>query len=155
LEKFEAIRPDYHMMSPQLPAMLEQSEAALLIGDHAIHAKWNQSTNYIYDLGDLWYKHTGMWMTFALWCVRKNAIAYQSSLLKDVHEEFLRSKQQGSEQIDEIIDFIIEQHGGTRDFWQQYFSGLCHDFDSNQKQGLNYYFKCAAEMGLITHPMTV
>lgn len=155
LNKFEAIRPKYRMMSPNLSLMLREADAALLIGDDAIRAKWNRSTNYIYDLGELWYKHTGMWMTFALWLARKSAIEHKSSMLKVAHEEFLRSKRRGIEQRDQIIDFVLRKLGGDEQFWRQYFSGLSHDFGPSQQKGLNYYFKCAAELGLIERPMTI
>ncbi|RKD25702.1 hypothetical protein BEP19_01815 [Ammoniphilus oxalaticus] len=155
LEKFEGFQPTYEMMSPRISTMLEQADAALLIGDHAIHAKWNEPAPYIYDLGQLWYNHTGMWMTFALWCVRKNAIETKRSALQEVHAEFLRAKQQGTEQIGEIIDFVLRKHGGTERFWRQYFLGLGHDFGLEQKQGLEYYFQCAQELGLISHATEV
>jgi len=155
LEQFEEIRPSYQTMSPDLPAMMEKAKAALLIGDHAIRAKWNNSMYHIYDLGELWYKHTGMWMTFALWCVSKRAIETKSDLLTEVHEEFLRSKERGKQEMEKIIDFVQQKIGGTSTFWREYFSGLSHDFGPDQKQGLEYYFKCAAEMELISHSMAV
>jgi len=76
-------------------------------------------------------------------------------LLKEVHEEFLRSKERGKQEIEKIIDFVQRKIGGTPTFWREYFSGLSHDFGHEQKQGLEYYFKCAAEMDLISHAMAV
>lgn len=155
LEKFEGIQPRYEVMPPSLPTMMENAKAALLIGDHAIKAKWNNSMYHVYDLGELWYKHTGMWMTFALWCVRKEAIRTKTTWLKEVHEEFLRSKERGMKEMAKIIEFVQRKIGGTSKFWQEYFLGLSHDFGQDQKQGLEYYFKCAAEMDLISHSMAV
>ena len=95
-------------------------DAALLIGDHAIRAKWNNTMYHIYDLGELWYKHTGMWMTFALWCVRKKTIETKTRLLKEVHEEFLQSKERGKRETEEIIQFVHRDIGGPMTFWREY-----------------------------------
>lgn len=155
LEKFQGIHPQYETMNPNLPNMMESSDAALLIGDDAIKGKWNNPGYYIYDLGELWYKHTGMWMTFALWCVRNDVIQTMPSLLKEVHDEFLHSKEVGIGNRTEIIRYAQSEFGGTTDFWKEYFAGLKHDFDQEQKNGLEYYFRCAAELGLIAQPVKV
>lgn len=155
LEKFQGIHPQYMTMNPNLTIMMDSADAALLIGDDALLGKWNNPGYYIYDLGELWYKHTGMWMTFALWCVRKKVIETMPSLLEEVHEEFLHSKDMGLGNRIEIIRYAQNEFGGTLTFWKEYFSGLCHDFDPEQRNGLEYYFQCAAELGLIAQPVKV
>ncbi|WP_134698965.1 menaquinone biosynthetic enzyme MqnA/MqnD family protein [Ammoniphilus sp. YIM 78166] len=155
MEKFQAAHPQYVTMKPSLEQMMDQADAALLIGDDALMAKLTNPGYYVYDLGELWYKHTGMWMTFALWCVRKDVIATEPSLLGNIHLEFLRAKKQGAEQLDDIIRHSQREFGGSYEFWKGYFSGLCHDFQSEQKRGLEYYFRCAAEIGLLARPVEV
>ncbi|RXT13905.1 menaquinone biosynthetic enzyme MqnA/MqnD family protein [Ammoniphilus sp. CFH 90114] len=155
MEKFHGSHPKYQTVKPNLLSMMKDSDAALLIGDDALLAKWNNPGYYVYDLGELWYKHTGMWMTFALWTVRNQVIEHQPDLLREIHHEFLRSKQQGLEQLDHIILHAKEEFGGTYEFWKAYFSGLCYDFQSDQKRGLEYYFRCAAELGLLSRPIEV
>ncbi|MEW9669746.1 menaquinone biosynthesis protein [Ammoniphilus sp. 3BR4] len=155
LEKFQGCMPHYQTMMPDLASMMDSHDAALLIGDDALLAKWSNPGYYVYDLGEMWYKHTGMWMTFALWTVRKDTVVSDPGLLGEIHREFLRSKKQGLEQLDHIINHAQSVFRGTSEFWREYFSGLCYDFQSEQKRGLEYYFHCASELGLLSRPVEV
>ncbi|HJV46558.1 MAG TPA: menaquinone biosynthesis protein [Bacillota bacterium] len=155
LNKFYDLSPTYSTMSPQLDEMMMNSDAALLIGDDALAAKLKNTGYYIYDLGELWYKQTGMWMTFALWTVRREVANQYPHLLAEIHNEFIRAKSQGLVNLKEIIYRVQKDFGGDFSFWEQYFSGLCHDFGPEQKRGLEYYYRCAAELGLIERPVEV
>ncbi|MBP1933454.1 menaquinone biosynthetic enzyme MqnA/MqnD family protein [Ammoniphilus resinae] len=155
LEKFYRLRPQYMTMTPVLDEMMAKADACLLIGDDALSAKLRNPSYYIYDLGELWYKQTGMWMTFALWTVRKELAEQRPSLLKDIHLEFLRAKELGNVKIDDIIKAVQKDFGGDYPFWKAYFAGLCHDFDNEQKRGIEYYYRCAAELGLLPRAVEV
>jgi chorismate dehydratase len=155
LEKFYDMVPKYTTMSPVLEKMMESNDAALLIGDDALSAKLKNTGYYIYDLGDLWYKQTGMWMTFALWTVRREVAIGKPGLLTEIYEEFLRSKKLGLANLKEIIHSVQKHFGGDFSFWDHYFSGLCYDFGPGQRKGLEYYYRCAAEIGLLEQPVQV
>lgn len=63
---------------PDLPAMLKQHDAALLIGDHAlIEAVLRRSIDghqpLVADLGEAWYALTRLPFTFAVWASRRNS----------------------------------------------------------------------------------
>jgi chorismate dehydratase len=54
LTKFNGIRPQYQYAAPLLNDMMEHADAALLIGDDAIKAKWTNHTYRVTDLGEMW-----------------------------------------------------------------------------------------------------
>ena len=52
--------------------MLMEADAALLIGDDALRAKYKTSDSlYVYDLGREWKDLTGLPMVFAVWAIRR------------------------------------------------------------------------------------
>lgn len=152
LEGFIGGRPEYLTMEPKLDEMMKVADGALLIGDEALLACWeNEHKNHytMIDLGNEWLERTNRWMTFAVWAVRKEILDSEPELLYKVYQEFMRSKRMGKEKVDIIIDKSISNYGGTKEFWHQYFSGLTHDFSNDQINGLEYYFKNAEKIGVL------
>jgi len=68
--RFAAVPPD-------LDAMLEQHDAALLIGDPALRV--DRSRHRTYDLAEEWIRLTGKPFVFAFWAVRQAALTEVSS----------------------------------------------------------------------------
>lgn len=155
LAKFYEYEVSYVTQDPVLPQMLKEADAALLIGDDAIRAKRETTGLHVYDLGELWYRFTGYSMTFALWAVRKEVIAEHGDLLAQVHESFLASKEKTRQNTGPLIDYVHAHFGGEKEEWIRYFQGLQHDFGDEQRIGLAYYFRCAAELGLLPAAATV
>lgn len=155
MEHFMEGKPSYYTMQPDLQLMMQQADAALLIGDDALLGKWKNTGYFVYDLGELWYGKTGMWMTFAVWAVRKETALQRPDLLARVHDAFLSSKLLGLERRDEVIAAARSSFGGSSDFWHTYYSGLSYDLSAEHIKGLEYYYQCAAEIGLLPQPVAV
>jgi len=155
LSKFYGLTVEYETTPPDLTQMLQQSDAALLIGDDALRAIREDLPYHVYDLGELWHRFTGYSMTFALWSVRKQAMELHQDLLLEVHASFLASKEKSYQHLDRLVEYVCEHFGGTREDWFVYFRGLNHDFREEQRVGLEYYYRCAAELGLLPAPVTV
>lgn len=51
MEKAYGGKPTYWDSEPNLDVMMESSDAALLIGDHAIEASWRDHNYIVTDLG--------------------------------------------------------------------------------------------------------
>jgi len=155
MEKFYQASPFYEMMPANLERMMAVADAALLIGDDALLASWNNPGYHMYDLGELWYKHTGMWMVFAVWAVRREVSQSKQELLRSVHNEFLRSKKLGFAELDTVVAQAKQDFGATTEFWKTYYTGLSYDFTPDHKRGLEYYYACAAELGLLSESAKV
>ncbi|MFZ5639174.1 MAG: menaquinone biosynthetic enzyme MqnA/MqnD family protein, partial [Bacillota bacterium] len=73
LEHYYQVQPDYMTMPPDLDTMLENADAALLIGDDAILANYRcareHSPLHVTDLGAAWKEFTGEKMVYALWVI--------------------------------------------------------------------------------------
>lgn len=146
--------PTYVSMAPDLESMMEAADAALLIGDHAIRAYWNNEKNPQYevlDLGEMWYNWTGHWMTFAVWAVRKEVILNYSDDISCIVDAFRSSKLLSSANPEPLVQDAVAQLGGTSEYWRNYFNNLNYDFGPEQQKGLQLYFEYAFELGLIDH----
>ncbi|RAL22632.1 menaquinone biosynthetic enzyme MqnA/MqnD family protein [Thermoflavimicrobium daqui] len=149
LERFEKITPNYITMSPNLEQMMEQADAALMIGDDAIRGSWHNPGYRVYDLGLEWFKRTGLSMTFAVWAVRKEILETRSPELERIYQRFIEAKEKSKRNLTPVIDKAIRKVGGDKEFWQHYFDGLIHDFGKSEIQGLQAYFQYVTELGIL------
>ncbi|WP_289355823.1 menaquinone biosynthesis protein [Paenibacillus sp. S-12] len=149
--KFYRASPRYVSLDPDLEQMMEQADAALLIGDHAIRASWSNTAYEVIDLGELWHKWTGHWMTFAVWAVRKEAIQRYPADIERIVQAFEASKHISIRNAEPLVQDAVRSIGGTTMYWRHYFSQLNYDFGRPQQEGLRLYFQYAYELGLIDH----
>jgi chorismate dehydratase len=147
--KFMEGRPVYQQAEPSLADMLEHADAALLIGDHAIRASWSNPGYEVLDMGELWHRYTGHWMTFAVWAVRRDAADRHPEQVRSVYERLLESKRLCKQDPASIVNKAVQQIGGTPQYWREYFANLNHDFGPGHKAGLELYFRYARDLGLI------
>lgn len=148
MNKALGANPEYISADPDLNIMMDQADACLLIGDHAIRASWQDQGYYVTDLGELWKEWTGLSMTFAVWAVNREA-ARRPEAIAEIAEAFAESKRRGLSDLAPIIHEACCTIGGTASYWNDYFRNLCYDFGERQQEGLNLYFRYAYEMGLL------
>ncbi|MFD0670416.1 menaquinone biosynthetic enzyme MqnA/MqnD family protein [Cohnella sp. GCM10027633] len=153
MEKFYGGKPTYEDAEPSLGPMLDNADAALLIGDHAIRASWENHGYRVLDLGEVWNVWTGHWMTFALWAVRREAAHANPEAVRAIYDGLTLSKDLSSRNLEPVVAKAVQQIGGTSAYWHNYFANLCHDFGPQQKAGLELYFRYARELGLIDRPV--
>ncbi len=69
------VQPDYYTCPPDLSLMMQEADAAVLIGDAALRANLLDGPRYgleVHDLGALWKEWTGLPFVFAVWAARKD-----------------------------------------------------------------------------------
>lgn len=149
VEKFYHAKPEYFYETPSLDDMMKHRDAALLIGDDAIRSSWRQTDYGVLDLGEKWNELTGQWMTFAVWALRKDTAEKYPEDIARIYHGFQEGKALGYRNLPAIAEAARERIGGTLDYWSYYFRHLNHDFASAQQNGLQLYYRHAAEMGLL------
>lgn len=127
--------------------MLKQGDAALLIGDSAIHAIGKY--RIIADLGNEWKKLTGKKMVYALWVVRGDFARKYPGKVKYVHDILLRSKDFGYKNINGIASQIGRQKNIDCNFMREYLHTLNYDFDKETMESLKLFFEYAMQCGII------
>ncbi len=127
--------------------MLDQGEAALLIGDSAIHAIGQY--RIIADLGNEWKKMTGKKMVYALWVVKKDFAKEHPDEVDHALDSLLRSKDYAYNNLREIANFIGSAKNIDCGFMRDYLHTLNYDFDIESVESLGLYFKYAKECGIV------
>ena len=142
MERFYCRRVDF-IPSPPLPeTMLQQADAAMILGDPAL--TYNGNCPEVYDLGEEWRKFTGLPFVFAFWAGRDEVdLAGNRQLLA-------RSKEFGLAHLEEIVADHAPQLDLEPDVFRKYLSvTLDYSLDEENRRGLRHFFRLAHEMRLI------
>lgn len=95
-ERYHA-EPEVITLPPRLPEMLDTADAALIIGDPALHLDPATLPYHVLDLGREWTDMTGLPMVFAVWAARPGIVT------PGMEAAFAGSCRFGLDHIDEII----------------------------------------------------
>jgi chorismate dehydratase len=159
-EFFEAI--------PDLPEMLQQADAALLIGDPALRIavglekhSWpgvpgqtvcqaatlgitSSELLYVYDVVGEWQALTGLPAVLAIWAARRELAT------AEVTADFLASRDFGLSRIGEISFEAAQDLELPQRTLEDYLrNNIDFSLDAENRRGLELYFEYAAKLGLI------
>ncbi|MHA7963599.1 menaquinone biosynthetic enzyme MqnA/MqnD family protein [Paenibacillus sp. CAU 1782] len=141
--------PAYIPAEPDLGEMLKTADAALLIGDPAIAASWQNHPYEVMDLGQMWQEWTGLGMTYAVVAARKDAVEQNPEGIAAVYDLLKACRVRNCASPEPLVDEACTRLGGTREYWRMYFETLQYDFCPRLQEGLELYFRLAGEMGLL------
>jgi chorismate dehydratase len=136
-------------MAPDLDKMLEQHDAALLIGDPALQV--DRSRYLAYDLAEEWIRLTGKPFVFAFWSVRQAALLDASTDL-DLATIFQDSRDHGLQPAN--LDRIAHEWGPRLSLSHaavnSYLTNNIHYFlDDACLDGMRLFYSYAAECGAL------
>ena len=116
-------------------------EAVLLIGDPAL--RHLGSTEYSVDLGEAWYKLTGLPFVYACWVAREKA------RLGDLTQVLFESKERGVVQIPEIARVEAQKLGLPETLCLDYLQNrIKYDLDESAIAGIELFYKYAVKNDL-------
>lgn len=149
--------PEYAEAAPDLPRMLAEADAALLIGDPALqfllrapHAGASEIPNlHIYDLAEEWWRLTNLPFVFALWAVRGERVRTPHAA-QVLARDFQRSRDEGLRHVTEIARAAaarLELPGGQLE--RYLLHSVQYRLDAPHRAGLESFFRFAHELGLI------
>ncbi len=130
---------------PDLARMLEEADAALLIGDDALRATVAavrapmSDPVYVYDLGLEWKAHTGLPMVFAVWAVRRDWAFAHPDLVRSVHQAFQFSLAHSLAEVEAIAAAAARWEPFNADFLADYFRGLRFRLGPPERAGLETF----------------
>ena len=162
------IAPEFFEAPPDLSAMLQQADAALLIGDPALRIavgiekdSWpgaegqtvceaailgiaSSELLYVYDVVGEWRSLTGLPAVLAVWAARRDVASPQ------VTADFLASRDFGLSRIPEIcFDAARDLELPQRTLESYLRQNIDFSLDEENRRGLELYFAHAARLGLI------
>jgi len=133
--------PELLPMPPDLPAMLEAADAALVIGDAALAIDPTDLDYPCLDLGAEWVDLTGLPMVFALWSGRREVLTPRIAGL------FESSCRFGLAELDRIISEEAERRGFPEFLVHQYLTRhIVFQLDETDIRGMREYLRLAARL---------
>jgi chorismate dehydratase len=162
------IAPQFFEAPPDLSAMLEQADTALLIGDPALRIavgiekdSWpgaegqticqaatlgiaSSELLYVYDVVSEWRSLTGLPAVLAVWAAKRDVAS------PEVNADFLASRDFGLSRIPKIsFDASRELELPQRTLESYLSQNIDFSLDEENRRGLELYFIHAAKLGLI------
>jgi chorismate dehydratase len=162
------ITPEFFESPPDLGAMLNQADAALLIGDPALRIalgiekdSWPGADGqticqaatlgiagpellYVYDVVGEWRSLTGLPAVLAVWAARQNVAT------PELATDFLASRDFGLSRIAEISSEAARDLELPANKLESYLrDNIDFSLDEENRRGLELYFAHAAKLGLI------
>ncbi|HZR56554.1 MAG TPA: menaquinone biosynthesis protein [Terriglobales bacterium] len=136
-------------INPDLAEMLENHDAALLIGDPALQV--DRSCYETYDLAEEWIHLTGKPFVFAFWAIRRAAIKNIPDRF-DLARVFASSRDHGLQPAN--VDFIVREWAMrlklTEENVRRYLTENIHYYlDSACLDGLQLFYRYAQECGAL------
>jgi len=142
-------------MAADLDAMLDQADAAIVIGDPALLALEERTNReertgeelVYHDLAAEWRGVTGLPYVSAVWA----AAPQRGSLINEqVIEDFIRSRDHGMQNIDALVEEWSRQLPIPADVIQTYLTSNIHYvLDDECIEGIRGFFRMAAEAGAL------
>lgn len=149
LAKFYGFRCTLKSTSMPLSEAMESHTAYLLIGDDALREAKRRQRLSVYDLGDIWYRNTGLPFVFALWMARKDFCAEKPLLFEKFRNDLDAAKIRALESIGEIARESPLLTVVPEDDIVSYWQGISYDMGDDHKKGLELFRKYSEELRLI------
>ena len=141
------VQPSYYSCPPDLAEMMREAAAGVLIGDAALRASLHEAPRLglrVLDLGEAWKDWTGLPMVFAVWAVRRDFLARQPALTREVHEAFLRSRELAMAEVDKVAAQAARWEDFDAATLERYFTTLDFSFGPRQLAGVREFARRVA-----------
>ena len=127
-----------------------QGGSVLIIGDLALRTaqKLRGKTN-VYDLGELWWRFTGLPFVFALWIVRAAIAKEKASALLVLQKQLMQSRQRAFANLSLLAAQTPERHWMGEAALVNYWRAMTYELTLQQLAGLQFYFALCVQHGLL------
>ena len=137
LQERYGVRPEFSGAAPELETMLATSDAALVIGDPALHV--DRSRYVVLDLAGEWFELTGLPFVFAVWAARDGVD------LGAVGELLRASYELGRSELEAIVDEAARDAGLPPAVLADYYvRNLRFETGEAERAGLEEFLRRAA-----------
>ncbi len=148
LEKKYNVAPIYVYRPPVLEQMLEGADAAVVIGDEALKAKYNDAPRRglkVFDTGELWRSWTGHPMVFSVWAVRHDYALENPELVRAIHSELIDKTLESEFYVDAMISDAVCESNFSGEIIKNYFRSLNYSLGEKELMGMDEFFRIGAD----------
>ncbi len=135
----------FHPASPDPSEMLQEHDAALIIGDQAMGAQSLDSVKFAFDLSEEWFQRTGKTFVHAVVASQKN-IELENQLLDYLNQAGVKA----SDEINAIAKTFSEKLGLDEKLCRDYLQNkIIYALGEEELQGIETFQKMCFEKGLV------
>ncbi len=132
------VHPRYEVVDDALAAA-RAGQPALVIGDDALVARAELPRSQIHDLGEAWRAWTGLPFVFAVWAVRRAALAAYPAEVAALTDALVAARDWGEANREAVIDAAVAVKPYHRALYEDYFSRLAYHLDERAARGLERF----------------
>lgn len=129
--------------------LIAMGGSGLLIGDRALKAATHIAAPHVYDLGELWWQHTGLPFVFAMWMIHRNAIQYKARELSAFYLQLQQSLDRALSGLDKLASERQEAIWMGQERLAAYWRSMSYRFTDQHRQGLETFFELAVKHQLL------
>ncbi|MCK4503446.1 MAG: menaquinone biosynthesis protein [Desulfuromonadales bacterium] len=152
------LREFYHLQNvtdivPTAPIekLIKQYQPALLIGDRALSLAGKKPKDmYIFDLGDIWYQHTGLPFVFALWMVSRSALNNFADELNALNLQLKQSYGLLMQQPNPVAATFVDSVGLNISAIVDYWETIDYRLDKDHLKGLQLFYQLCNKHSLLS-----
>ncbi|MFD7706438.1 menaquinone biosynthetic enzyme MqnA/MqnD family protein [Streptomyces sp. NPDC059785] len=136
------VQPSYYTCPPDLGLMMQEAEAAVLIGDAALRANLHYGPKLgldVHDLGAMWKEWTGLPFVFAVWAARRDYAQREPLVTRKVHEAFLASRDLSLDEVGKVAEQAARWEAFDEKVLEQYFTTLDFRFGAPQLEAVTEF----------------
>ena len=137
------VQPDYYSCPPDLALMMQEADAAVLIGDAALRATMFDGPRLgldVHDLGAMWKDWTGLPFVFAVWAARRDFLEREPELVREVRRAFLASRDLSMEEVAKVAEQTARWELFDEELLRRYFAeALDFSFGERQLEGMREF----------------
>ena len=138
LSRRYGVAPRFLARKPDLASMMEDADAALVIGDPALRLDPATLPYQVADLGEEWMAMTGLPMVFAVWAGRAE------HMTPDVNQALSDSCRFGRAHLDDVIRCESASRGLPEDLARDYLTNhIVNELGDEEYRGLELYLRYA------------
>ncbi len=149
LKKFYDLDCPVRSTSEPFDRAIERHSAYLLIGDDALREALRWPKLYMYDLGDIWYKNTGLPFVFALWIARNDWRRKEPALFERFRQDLDAAKINALKDLQTIARESSLVNLLSVDEIVSYWKAISYELDDEHKKGLELFRKYTEELKLL------
>lgn len=149
LRKFYGMNCTFRSASTPLDEALKSETAYLLIGDEALIEVHKARDLYTYDIGELWYRNTGLPATFALWIVREDSYLQKRELIERFSRDLDRARDEALRNLERIAEASSMRTVLPPAALVAYWKGISYEFSEEHRKGLELFERYLRELGLV------
>jgi chorismate dehydratase len=148
----------FYQHAPDLDAMLEEHDAAMLIGDPALYALENRQAReartgeklIYHDLSEEWIKITGVPWISAVWAIRESSLKASLRTLEELATDFTQSRDHGLANIAALVAEWSTKLPIPAETIRTYLTrNIFYKLDEECRNGLKTFFELAAKCEIL------